>query len=150
MVLLCFLVLKTSFDSIGHGWGQRPIINMYCRVTNEREIGSGYRNMSTRYNKHTEPRNEISKLRNGLEELKAQARTADATDVAAYNVHSHEFDQLTPTEQSAASLGVSPTAWKPISFLNNGHYTQMLNANMLDDELARRIEAFKTVATNSS
>merc|ERR1712094_77562 len=34
------------------------------------------------------------------------------------------FDQLTATEQSAASLGVHPDAWKPIKFMNNAHSTR--------------------------
>ena len=55
-------------------------------------------------------------------------------------------DRLSTVEQSAASLGVNPTAWKPISFLNNGHYSQLVKANMLDDTLARRIEAYRCVA----
>ena len=96
--------------------------------------------MSARRNKTTQAEKEVAKLRSELEELKAQTRAAEAADVAAHNIHSHEFDQLTPTEQSAASLGVSPTAWKPISFLNNAHYAQLIKANMLDDSLARRIE----------
>lgn len=96
--------------------------------------------MSTRRNKVSEADKQIAKLRSELDDLKAQAKAADAADVASHNVHSHEFDQLTPVEQSAASLGVNPTAWKPISFLNNAHYEQLIKANMLDDNLARRIE----------
>ena len=92
----------------------------------------------------------VSKLRAELDELKAQARATDAADVASQVVHTHEFDQLTSTEQSAASLGVSPDAWKPIAFLNNAHYEQLKKSNMLDDSLARRIEAFKAVASKDS
>lgn len=104
--------------------------------------------MSARRNKATTSECEVAKLRSELDDLKAQARAADAADVAAQNVHSHEFDQLTPTEQSAASLGVSPTAWKPIAFLNNGHYEQMIKANLLDDNLARRIEVIQATRTH--
>jgi len=82
--------------------------------------------MSTRRNKSTDADKQVAKLRSELEDLKAQTKAADAADVASHNVHSHEFDQLTPTEQSAASLGVSPTAWKPIAFLNNAHYSQLI------------------------
>ena len=56
------------------------------------------------------------------------------------------FENLTHTEQAAASLGVHPDAWKPISFMNTAHYGALLRANALDDTLARRIEAFKTVS----
>ena len=69
--------------------------------------------------------------------MKATTRTLDAS---AGSTHSNEFDQLNPVEQSAASLGVTPNEWKPISFLNTAHYKQLINANMLDDTLARRIE----------
>jgi hypothetical protein len=96
--------------------------------------------MSARRNKQTEADKQVAKLRGELEDLKAQTRAADVADVASQHVHSHEFDQLSPTEQSAASLGVNPSSWKPISFLNNAHYDQLIKANMLDDSLARRIE----------
>ena len=59
------------------------------------------------------------------------------------------FDQLTPTEQAAASLGVDPNAYKPIAFMNNQHYDSLIRANALDDQLARRIEAYRVVATTS-
>ena len=73
----------------------------------------------------------------------------EAADVMAIATHTDEFDKLTSVEQSAASLGVKPDAWKPISFLNNAHYQQLIAANMLDESLARRIEAYKTVAESS-
>ena len=95
--------------------------------------------MSTRKNQNTADK-QVAELRKGLEDLKQQTHAVDACDLASTNVHSHEFDKLTPTEQSAASLGVNPTSWKPIAFLNNQHYQQLINANMLDDGLARRIE----------
>lgn len=60
------------------------------------------------------------------------------------------FDQLTPTEQAAASLGVDPNALKPISFMNNKHYESLIKANALDDNLARRIEAYRVVSKSSN
>lgn len=79
---------------------------------------------------------EVAKLRRELDDLKTQTRASDIG-----NKHnSYEFDQLSPTEQSAASLGVSPDAWAPIQFLNHGHYKQLVQSNMLSDDLARRIE----------
>jgi len=95
--------------------------------------------MSARRNKQTEAGVEVAKLRGELEDLKAQTRTANEAYVASH-IDSHQFDQLSPTEQSAASLGVSPSSWKPISFLNNKHYDALIKANALDDSLARRIE----------
>jgi hypothetical protein len=106
--------------------------------------------MSARRNKQNEADKQVAKLRGELEDLKAQTRVADAADVTSQNVKSHEFDQLSATEQSAASLGVNPSSWKPISFLNNAHYDQLIKANMLDDSLARRIEAYRTVATTAA
>ncbi len=93
--------------------------------------------MSRRTNK---AQTEVAKLRAELDELKSSARSAETADISAPATGSSEFDKLTPTEQSAASLGVNPADWKPISFLNNAHYQQLISANMLDDDLARRIE----------
>jgi hypothetical protein len=106
--------------------------------------------MSARRNKQTDADKQVAKLRGELDDLKTQTRAADAADVSAQNVNTHEFDQLSPTEQSAASLGVNPSSWKPISFLNNAHYDQLIKANMLDDSLARRIEAYRSVASTSA
>ena len=105
--------------------------------------------MSARTNKQNDSDKQIAKLRGELEDLKAHTRATDVLDAVSKNVHSHEFDQLSPTEQSAASLGVHPSSWKPIAFLNNKHYDALVKANMLDDDLARRIEAYKSVAQSS-
>lgn len=56
------------------------------------------------------------------------------------------FDQLTPTEQAAGSLGVHPEAFRPIKFMNTAHYDNLIKSNALDDNLARRIEAFRHVS----
>lgn len=56
------------------------------------------------------------------------------------------WESLTETEKSAASIGVAPDSWKPISWLNEGHYSELLRANALDGRLTQKIEAFKTVA----
>jgi len=37
-----------------------------------------------------------------------------------------------------------------ISFLNNGHHAQLLAANALGPDLARRIEAYRVVAQTSA
>ncbi len=50
------------------------------------------------------------------------------------------FDSLSPVEQAAGSLGVHPDEWKPIAFMNNGHFDALMKANALDSTLARRIE----------
>lgn len=89
---------------------------------------------------------EVQRLRSELEDLKASARKADALEASVADSASHEFDKLNSVEQSAANLGVNPSSYKPIAFLNNGHYSQLIAANMLDDNLARRIEAYRHVA----
>ena len=57
------------------------------------------------------------------------------------------FEKLNPVEQSAASLGVDPEAWKPIKFMNEAHFDALLKNNALDDALARRIEAFRSISS---
>ena len=60
------------------------------------------------------------------------------------------FDDLTPTEQAAASLGVSPDGLKPIAWLNDAHYQNLKETNALEPNLVRRIEAFKHVSKTSA
>ena len=57
-----------------------------------------------------------------------------------------QWSELTETEKSAASLGVSPDEWKPLTFLNEGHYNELLKTNSIGDELAKRLEAYKVVS----
>ena len=57
-----------------------------------------------------------------------------------------QWKDLTATEKSAASLGVDPEAWKPISFMNTAHYDTLLKTNAVDNDLAKKLEAFKHVA----
>lgn len=59
------------------------------------------------------------------------------------------FESLSGCEQAAGSLGVHPEAWRPIKFMNNAHYDQLVKSNAIDDSLARRIEAFRTVAATA-
>ena len=99
---------------------------------------------------------QVEALQKELKDLKEaaaeQPQTPAATDANADGSApaKADFDSLSPTEQSAASLGVSPDAWKPIGFMNNAHYDTLIKSNALDDELARRIEAYRTVAAGSS
>lgn len=89
-----------------------------------------------------------------LETLKSTALQVEVAGTAAEAAQQHvvsdahaAFDQLSQPEQAAGSLGVHPEAWKPIKFMNNKHYEQLIQSNCLDDNLARRIEAFRHVAT---
>lgn len=58
------------------------------------------------------------------------------------------WKDLSETEKSAASLGVDPNAWKPISFMNQAHYDALLKKNAIDSELAKKLEAFRYVSTS--
>ena len=51
------------------------------------------------------------------------APTPATTEKPMFNL---TWDDLTATEKSAASLGVDPSEWKPISFLNSAHYDQLV------------------------
>ena len=57
------------------------------------------------------------------------------------------FENLSETEKSAATIGVAPDAWKPIGWLNQGHYGALLRGNALSGRLTQKIEAFKQVST---
>lgn len=57
---------------------------------------------------------------------------------------------LTSTEAAAASLGVDPDTWQPIGFMNTAHYEHLVQKNMLSDTLARRLDAYRTVASDGS
>ena len=58
------------------------------------------------------------------------------------------WESLTETEKSAGSMGVAADAWKPISFMNDAHYSELFKNNALDSRLTQQIEAFKTVAAS--
>lgn len=66
--------------------------------------------------------------------------TANATSAPASSDGELKWEHLTETEKSAASLGVDPEAWKPISFMNNAHHETLLKANAIDEGLAKKLE----------
>jgi len=97
----------------------------------------------------------VAQLQKELGDLKQAALAANASDSLAAEgaettPNAPSFDQLSGTEKSAASLGVHPDAWKPIGFMNNAHYEQLMKSNALDADLARRIDAYRVVAQSSS
>ena len=57
-----------------------------------------------------------------------------------------KWEDLSPTEAQAASLGVHPDALKPIRFLNQSHFETLSKANAISGELAQRLLAFQTLA----
>ena len=60
------------------------------------------------------------------------------------------MDDLNPVEQAAATLGVDPDGIKPISWLNEAHYSELKKSNALDSNLGRRIEAYKHLSEQVS
>ena len=60
------------------------------------------------------------------------------------------FDDLSPVEQAAASLGVQPDAIKPIGWLNDAHFQTLKDNNALHPDLSRRIEAFRHVSKTTA
>lgn len=101
------------------------------------------------------PAHHVAQLQKELNDLKqASTATSQADGFAAQNAVADSgaptFDDLTEVEKSAASLGVHPNAWKPISFLNTAHFGALLANNQLDSDLARRINAFSHVAKSSA
>lgn len=50
------------------------------------------------------------------------------------------LDDLNETERSAAHIGASPDAFRPIPWMNTHHYTSLLKNNNLDGRLAQMIE----------
>ena len=57
-----------------------------------------------------------------------------------------QFEQLSETEKSVATMGISPDEWKPIAFMNEAHYGTLLEKNLLGSRLTQQIEAYKAVA----
>lgn len=77
-----------------------------------------------------------------------QQLRADIAAVRSAEGNQVTWESLSETEKSAASIGVAPDSWKPISFMNEKHYTELLKKNALDQRLTQQIEAFKTVASS--
>ena len=76
----------------------------------------------------------------------AQQFRSDIASVRSSEAAVPDFASLNETEKSAATIGVAPDAWKPIGWLNQGHYGELLRNNALDGRLTQNIEAFKHVA----
>lgn len=83
--------------------------------------------------------------------IAAVAPTAPTAPVATLDDEQLlSFDDLTPVEQAAASLGVQPGAIKPIGWLNDAHFQTLKDNNALHPELSRRIEAFRYVSRSTT
>ena len=80
-------------------------------------------------------------VKNPVQQLRADIASVRSSEQAQLT-----WESLSETEKSAASIGVSPDAWKPIAFMNNAHYGELLRNNALDGRLTQQIEAFKSVS----
>lgn len=90
---------------------------------------------------------QAAQLKADLESLRAVHLRNEAASIEAAEAGSElTLNDLNETERSAASLGVSPTALKPIGFMNAAHYDALLKKNVLAGPLAQKIEAFRTVS----
>lgn len=76
-----------------------------------------------------------------------QVSTARALQQDTASVNEVTWESLSETEKSASTIGVSPDAWKPIGFMNEAHYGELLRNNALGSRLTQQIEAFKVVAS---
>lgn len=85
-------------------------------------------------------------LRNEIVQLQAAATADRQVSIDADGGASLTLDDLNETERSAALIGASPDAYKPIPWMNAHHYTSLLKGNNLDGRLAQQIEAYKAVS----
>lgn len=90
-------------------------------------------------------------LRRDIENMRYAAAAAEEPSpetmaTAEGAEHAAIFDSLTETEKSAATIGASPSVWKPIGWMNTAHYTTLLKKNALAGRLTQQIEAYKVVS----
>ena len=86
-------------------------------------------------------RNTANVQMNQADRLRADIQSARSSETAV------TWESLSETEKSAASIGVSPGAWKPIAWMNQGHYGALLRSNSLGGRLTQQIESFKAVSS---
>jgi len=88
-----------------------------------------------------------------------ELRSANAKHLQASVVQTASLSQseakltmadLTETERAVATLGVDPSALKPIGWMNSAHFECLLQANALDGDLARRLEAYRHVSAGGN
>jgi hypothetical protein len=96
-------------------------------------------------------RSELQEMRNAQVKVSFdQPMGAAMQTVGVVSDSAREFDKLTPTEQQAATLGVHPESFKPLSDLNNAHFEVLRQANALSPSLEAQIRAFRAVAEGSA
>ena len=77
------------------------------------------------------------------EQLSPEQQMAMTGENGEIGVH---FEQPSETEKSAATIGAGAEDWKPISWMNQAHYSTLLKNNSLGGRLTQQIEAFKVVS----
>lgn len=87
-----------------------------------------------------------SSLQGELESLRQQTLLANKDTSSEETVVRNHFSDLSATEVAAASLGVPSDELRPISFMNESHFGTLLKSNALSDDLARRLDAYRSVA----
>lgn len=100
--------------------------------------------LSTLNGKHTPV--SAMRLRADIEQARTMQLAEDIATAESAAEPALNFDQLTETEKSAATIGVSPEDLKPIGFMNRAHYTTLLENNAIAGRLTQQIEAYKQVA----
>ena len=85
-------------------------------------------------------RTEIQEMKNAHNDLSRVESTISSSSSTL------TFDDLSHTEQACASLGVGPEQFRPLGWLNSGHFDTLVKNNQMDDTLVRRLEAYKVVA----
>lgn len=96
-----------------------------------------------------------TQLRAELQELKTAAAVSSpppSTDAirTAPGSGGLTFEDLSHTEQACASLGAAPEDFRPLGWLNAGHYEALVKSNQMDGDLVRRLEAYKVVANRAA
>ena len=93
-----------------------------------------------------QPSDVAATLRNEIQEMKNAQNDSARVESTISSSSTLTFDDLSHTEQACASLGVGPEQFRPLGWLNNGHFDALVKNNQMDDTLVRRLEAYKVVA----
>ena len=101
-------------------------------------------------------RNELDLMRSNALAETAEAVIAlpaggnEGSSVGVMTQAMRDYDNLSPTEQQAASLGVHPEAFRPLKELNEQHFAALKKANALSPQLEANIKAFQAVAAEGA
>ena len=94
----------------------------------------------------TAPSTNAEQIRTGLDALRRAQTIAPAAEFGVTAGDALSLDDLNETERSAATIGAAPDAWRPITFMNDAHFTTLLKNNAVGNRLAQQIEAYRAVS----